>query len=601
MKKLLKYFLSAISSVAVMLLLCLTVSAETDGVFTYSVSDDKATVTAVDSSVSGDVEIPETLGGYEVTAIGSSAFSRCFYMDEVFIPSTVTTIAADAFNTAWCTKFTVDENSLYFSNDEYGALFNKEKTVLYRYPVSSENESYTVPSTVTALVGRPFQHCQFGLKHVTFSDGVTELGSCCFFGAASVETVDLPSTLETIGSNCFAMCYALKEITIPLSVTSIEESAFTYCDALRTFCFPENITQISSSVLSDCPALERVYIPQSVTSVKSNAFGGCPALTTVYYEGTEDEWNNITDSTPDNDYNAEYNSADIHYSYDITLYDNIDTYMAENIVYVKGYADIKSGNNNWHFWNEYAAEAQVIVIDGSFTTVEENTFSDFPNVTTLLIYSPDVTLKSSSFNNCPSLKTVIDFSGANYSADTFNSCGDIQLFTASAQTENINNCNVIPYEFRENSIYFAGDVTVDSYTFFDLAAAMCLEYENIENIKFDRFTCEDIAFYYYDSANYSYIPIDGNSFEDAQLSVFTDSYETGRVDITFNSLCNGISDGSITDFYLVAADSAHDDMLDTEIEIKDEENNEESFIVRALKWIVSLLNKLFALMSKLRG
>ena len=92
---------------------------------------------------------------------------------------------------------------------------------------------------------------------------------------------------------------------------------------------------------------------------------------------------------------------------------------------------------------------------------------------------------------------------------------------------------------------------------------------------------------------------EGNTLENASFSVFLDSYETGRVEITFNQLCDGISDGSITDFYLVATDEKNDDVLDTEIEIKDEEEKEDNFFVRALKWIVSLLNKLFKLLSRL--
>ena len=38
--------------------------AATSGYYTYSVSNGKATITGVDTSISGDVTIPSTLGGY---------------------------------------------------------------------------------------------------------------------------------------------------------------------------------------------------------------------------------------------------------------------------------------------------------------------------------------------------------------------------------------------------------------------------------------------------------------------------------------------------------------------------------------------------------
>ena len=45
-----------------------------EGYYTYTVTNGKATIIAVDSSISGDVVIPSTLGGYSVTTIGYKAF-----------------------------------------------------------------------------------------------------------------------------------------------------------------------------------------------------------------------------------------------------------------------------------------------------------------------------------------------------------------------------------------------------------------------------------------------------------------------------------------------------------------------------------------------
>ncbi len=46
-------------------------SAATSGYYTYEVTDGEATITAVDTAISGDVTIPDTLGSYPVTSIGS--------------------------------------------------------------------------------------------------------------------------------------------------------------------------------------------------------------------------------------------------------------------------------------------------------------------------------------------------------------------------------------------------------------------------------------------------------------------------------------------------------------------------------------------------
>ena len=45
--------------------------------YTYTVNNNMATITDVNKSISGNINIPSTLGGYIVTSIGDSAFQNC--------------------------------------------------------------------------------------------------------------------------------------------------------------------------------------------------------------------------------------------------------------------------------------------------------------------------------------------------------------------------------------------------------------------------------------------------------------------------------------------------------------------------------------------
>ena len=49
----------------------------TEGYLNYEVEDGEATITGCDRSISGELVIPSTLGGYPVTSIGNYAFSGC--------------------------------------------------------------------------------------------------------------------------------------------------------------------------------------------------------------------------------------------------------------------------------------------------------------------------------------------------------------------------------------------------------------------------------------------------------------------------------------------------------------------------------------------
>ena len=69
-------------------------------------------VPAVDVLVSGAIQIPETLGGYEVTAIGDYAFYGCSRLTSIELPETITSIGDFAFGGCTSLKpgITIPEN-----------------------------------------------------------------------------------------------------------------------------------------------------------------------------------------------------------------------------------------------------------------------------------------------------------------------------------------------------------------------------------------------------------------------------------------------------------------------------------------------------------
>ena len=124
-----------------------------------------------------------------VITVVNNAFTGCMNLEQVFIGSGVTSIGEEAFDRCHKLKsIEVSSENTAFSNDEYGVLFNKDKTKLLQFPPCSENKNYRIP------------------------DGVT-----------------------TIGVSAFAWSEKLTEVIIPESVTSIEDFAFFGC---------ENITDV---------------------------------------------------------------------------------------------------------------------------------------------------------------------------------------------------------------------------------------------------------------------------------------------------------------------------------------------------------------------
>jgi Flp pilus assembly protein protease CpaA len=139
-----------------------------------------------------------------VITMGNIVFYGCTGLKSVTIGNSVSTIGNSAFfNCTDLTTINVDASNPNFCSAD-GVLFNKDKTILVRYPAGKQGV-YTIPNSVNSVLVDAFGHCK----------GLT--------------TITIPNSVTSIGYGAFSACYGLTSLTIPISVTSIGDWAFSYC------------------------------------------------------------------------------------------------------------------------------------------------------------------------------------------------------------------------------------------------------------------------------------------------------------------------------------------------------------------------------------
>ncbi len=271
--------------------------------YVYEILDSQVMITDY-IGTDEDIIIPNTLGGYPVTAIGTDAFSDCLSLNSVTIPDGVISIGSGAF--AFCSNLTsVIMPDSVIEIDDY-AFLNCYNLI-----------SATMPNSLTTIGVAAFTDCS-SLTSLTIPNSVTSIGMIAFLGCHGLNSVTIPENLTLIGTAAFADCRGLTQIivddnnanysgmggvlfdkdktmivqypagipgsyNIPNSVTFIGDSSFSYCIELTSVTIPESVALIGDNAFSDCAGLTAAYFLGDAPEAVEGIFNNCDTAFTVYY------------------------------------------------------------------------------------------------------------------------------------------------------------------------------------------------------------------------------------------------------------------------------------------------------------------------------
>ena len=218
--------------------------------------------------ITGDIVLPEG-----TTYIGGNAFAAT-NITSIKIPRTMVSFSVNALCLnenlkkviipsleQWCTQIDFGHGP----GEAFGYLYYRPSGPLHYASLYLEGHENTPINDV-----------------VVIPDGITHINSMAFYDA-SITSIDIPGSVETIGSGAFEYCSQLKTIKFHEGLKSIGNDAFAYCTALETLNLPNGLVELGAA-FRQCTSLKSVEIPNSVTTAKygePGVFQNCTSLESV--------------------------------------------------------------------------------------------------------------------------------------------------------------------------------------------------------------------------------------------------------------------------------------------------------------------------------
>lgn len=274
-----------------------------------------------------------TYQGFSVTAIAPGAFNNLFVLRDIIISNTVVEIGDSAFkNCSNLESISIPGSVTKIGNSAFWGcenLYNVFITDVKAWCEISFDGSFATPLVFAdnfVLNGEP-------VVDLVLPEGVTKINGNAFYGYDTLESVSIPSTVESVGAGAFSECdylayneydnayylgnesnpylllvkakstdisscnihestkiiYAsafrdcvnLASIEIPTGALEINYSAFAGCSSLSAVTLPEGIKSIAANTFELCASLESITVPSTVEKIGDRAFFGCSALADI--------------------------------------------------------------------------------------------------------------------------------------------------------------------------------------------------------------------------------------------------------------------------------------------------------------------------------
>ncbi|MBR6641707.1 MAG: leucine-rich repeat protein [Clostridia bacterium] len=129
----------------------------------------------------------------------------------------------------------------------------------------------TLPENLTVMGTMSFYGCN-NLERINLSNSMTTIESYLFYECSKLDFDKLPDSITSIGEYAFYKCTNLSLSELPSGLTEIKNYTFKDCVNLALNTLPEKVTKVGSYAFDGCTNLALTELPETVTSWGSYAF-----------------------------------------------------------------------------------------------------------------------------------------------------------------------------------------------------------------------------------------------------------------------------------------------------------------------------------------
>jgi hypothetical protein len=242
-------------------------------------------------------KISKIIIGEKITKINNRVFSKCKYLEYIYLPNSLTRIG-----------------SLVFQECE-------------------NLKNISIPNNVEVIGSYCFQLSGIKEFNINYGSKLKKISQRAFIDCSNLSIVDLSKSkiLESIDDYAFAHCENLKDVKLPNTITSIGDYAFAGCNKELSITLPERLERLGDLCLATGSSETKIYIPNSLSE---------PPTFTISVNGNVNISNSsfpFGNTNPDIDYIPKEHIPQIFVPSDLEYTYKNNTYWGKYKDYIKTY------------------------------------------------------------------------------------------------------------------------------------------------------------------------------------------------------------------------------------------------------------------------